>query len=114
MIHVIPVGTAEPQLFGLRNKVDGEMVAINGAGLDVELEIYAKGSETPLESPPVASWSDQDAGKVQVDGCETLAVGHYHVRFKLTDGSSKPGYSPNEGDADLWKVVAIGYRSATA
>lgn len=108
MTHVIPVGTSEPQDFALRD--DG--AAIDGTGLDVELEIYTRvdGEMVQLDDdddPPVAEWLDQVAGTVRVTGCESLEIDNYFVRYKLTDGAGNIGFCPNGAKADLWKVVAI-------
>ncbi len=105
MIHVIPIGTSEPQDFQLKNNG----TALNGSDFDVELEIFAKTTTEPaaVEGPPLAEWLDQDAGTVRVTGCEALALGIYFVRFKLTDSDDNIGFFPNGDKADVWRVVEI-------
>lgn len=106
MKHVIPVGTSEPQDFELRDR--GE--PINGTGLTVTLEIYARGEDAPLTVPPGVAWLSQSAGTVRVTGVAELEAGSYQVRFKLTDGTLEVGYVPNGEHSDLWQVVPIGNR----
>jgi hypothetical protein len=101
MTHTLPVGTSEPQMFQLRD--NGE--PLPGTGLTVSFEIFR--GVTPVESPPAADWLDQAAGTVVVTGMETLAVGEYRVRYKLTDAEDVIGYVPNGKSADKWIVVRI-------
>lgn len=103
--HIIVVGTSEPQDFEVRN--DG--VALDGTGYDVALEItqLVNGVATPVSNPPTANWLTAATGKVRVTGVESLAIGNYLVRFRVTDGGNAIGFFPNGDKADLWRVVDI-------
>lgn len=101
MIHVIPVGTSEPQDFALFN--DG--VALDGTGLSVALDIFTDEGESFSPAPTVV-WLDQSAGTVRVTDTDGLTVGMYRVRFALTDNASQKGFAPNGQPAMFWDVVA--------
>lgn len=108
-IHVIPVGTSEAQEFALRHN-NGQ--AISGVGVDIELEIFKKVDDDWVEiaeedDPPTVAWISEELGTIRVSGVETLEVGSYRVRYKLTDAFDKIGYCPNGEKADLWRVVDI-------
>lgn len=105
MTHPIPVGTSEPQDFEL---IDSGR-PVNGTGVTVALEISKRVGDAlvAVDTPPTVDWLDRTAGTVRVTGVETLTAGSYLVRFRLTDGSGKVGYTPNRERADLWIVVAI-------
>jgi hypothetical protein len=106
IVHYIPVGTSEPQDFALRN--DGE--PFNGTDFTVELEIFRKnadGTFSELEYPPTVAWLTQAAGTVRNTGVETLIVGNYFVRYKVTDSFLNVGFFPNGEKASIWKVVPI-------
>jgi hypothetical protein len=103
MTHTIPVGTSEPQDFELRNNG----VALDGSTLDVALEMVAIEGSTLPETVPTVGWLNRAAGTVRVTGVETLPVGGYRVRYKLTDAGSKIGFCPNGAKADIWQVVAL-------
>jgi hypothetical protein len=105
LTHVIPVGTSEPQDFALRNA--GE--AINATGYTVALEIsqLVNGVAVDVSSPPSAAWLSAATGSVRVTGVETLGIGNYLVRYKVTDTLGKIAFFPNGDKADQWRVVAI-------
>jgi hypothetical protein len=105
MTHIIPFGTSEPQDFALLDAG----AAINGTAIDVDLEIaaYAGGVPSEVDTPPTVAWLSAAAGTVRVTGTESLAVGTYLVRFKLTDAGDLIGFVPNLAKADIWRVVAI-------
>jgi hypothetical protein len=103
-------GTTEPLDIALKDKG----VAINGTSPDtaVTLEIakrLADGTTEAVETPPTVAWLSKANGTVRVLGAETLALGSYLVRYKLTTGSSV-GYCPNGEKADLWVVVPVANR----
>lgn len=102
MVHVIPVGTSEPQDFQLRN--DGS--ALVGSGLVVTLAIEDQ-SGAVIGTPPTVAWLSEAGGTVRVLGVEALPVGTYTVRFELTDGGGRLGFVPNRLAPDVWRVVPI-------
>jgi hypothetical protein len=79
--------------------------AMVGTGFTVTLVCETSAGES-LTSPPTVAWLNQAVGTVTVSGLASLAVGEYHVRFKLTDGASDVDFVPNGGDADRWIVMA--------
>jgi hypothetical protein len=96
-------GTSEPQDFQLYDD-DVELI---GTGFTVALKVYANGTLVST-NPPTVAWLSQAAGTVRVSGVENLTAGEYHVRYTLTDGSSKVGYipgGPNIMEADRWIIV---------
>lgn len=98
--HVIVYGTSEPQDFALLD--DG--AALDGSSLTLGLEARTGEDITGVS----AAWISAAAGTVRVTGVENLALGRYHVRFTLTDGSGKKGYCPNLSvPADEWHVVRV-------
>lgn len=105
MTHIIPVGTSEPQDFALLDAG----VAINGTAITVSLEIaqYASGTTSEVDTPPTVAWLSAAAGTVRVTGTESLEIGTYLVRFKLTDAGSLIGFVPNLAKADIWRVVPV-------
>jgi hypothetical protein len=104
-LHVIPVGTSEPQDFQLRDKG----VAVDATGYTVELQIsrLENGSPVAVSPPPAIAWLSAASGTVRVTGVETLAIGNYLVRYRVTDTGGKVGFFPNGERADQWRVVAI-------
>jgi hypothetical protein len=103
--HVIPFGTSEPQDFELRD----EGVAFDGTSFTLALDIkkLVDGTPTTVPSPPSVAWLTAATGKVRVTGVETLDVGNYLVRYKVTDGGGNAGFFPNGDKAELWRIVAI-------
>lgn len=102
MPHVIPIGTSEPQDFGLFD----DRAPIVGTGWSVALEITARDGAV-IATPPTVAWLNQAAGTVRVTGTEALPLGNYSVRFRLTDLSSKVGFAPNGHAPLLWVVVPV-------
>jgi hypothetical protein len=104
-IHVIPVGTSEPQDFELRN----HGAAIDATGYTVALEIsrLENGQLAAVSAPPSVDWLSAASGTVRVTGVEALAIGNYLVRYQVTDTGGKVGFFPNGDRADQWRVVAI-------
>lgn len=98
MTHVIVVGTEEPQDF----QIFDNAAALVGTSWNVALVFR----ET-VATPPTVAWLDQATGKVRVSGCENLAVGRYHVRYKITDGAGRDAFAPSVLAADEWVVVAV-------
>lgn len=103
--EVIVVGSTEPVDVQLR--ADG--AAQVGTGLDVTLEIarYENGIESAVALPPTIAWLDQATGTVRVTDVDRLVVGHYAVRYRLTNSAGKFGRCPNDESADYWKVVGV-------
>lgn len=101
MVHIIPVGTSEPQDFQLRD--DGE--ALVGTGYSVALEIENR-SGAVIATPPTVAWLSQAAGTVRVSGAQNLDEGTYLVRYALT-GGALVGYCPNGRRPDIWVVVPV-------
>ena len=86
----------------------------NATGLDVELEIKKWNGSAMVDigvSPgPVAAWETIGEGIVEVTGVDSLPIGNYFVRYKLTNGAAEFDYIPNGDKADLWQVVAVAAR----
>lgn len=101
----IVFGTSDPLDVGLTNNG----AAFPGTGLDVSLEIekYTDGVYSVVEDPPTVDWLSAAAGTVRVTGTETLALGNYAVRYKITNGA-QIGRIPNGEKSDLWTVVPVG------
>lgn len=106
--HIIPEGTSEPQDFALLDA--GE--AIDGTSIDVALEI-AKHPDEEVNDPPSVEWLNRAGGTVRVTGTESLTVGLYYVRFKLTDTAGKVGFVPNGRDPLKWRVVPVPEQPST-
>jgi hypothetical protein len=104
-IHVIPVGTSEPQIFELRN--EGAAIDATDFGLELEISQLVNGAPVAVTSPLTAAWSSAAAGTVRVTGVETLAIGNYLVRYKVTDTGGLVGFFPNGDKADIWRVVPV-------
>ena len=104
--YVIPVGTSEPQDFGLLN--DGE--ALDGTGFTIGMEIFrlVDGVMVPVtETGLSVAWLSQSGGTVSVTGVEALIEGKYFVRYTITNVANDLGYVPNGRYADFWDVVPI-------
>lgn len=106
LIIVLGETTAKPQ------QLTEEGEALDGTGLTVTLEIqkYANGAYTEVDTPPTVAWLTQASGIVEITGVETLTVGNYVVRYRLTNGAGEFDYVPNGERSDLWKVVAVANR----
>ena len=95
-------GTSEPQDFQIHD--DDENLV--GTSLTLGLKVYLNGSLVTTNVS--AAWLSQATGTVRVTGIENLNAGEYHVRYTLTDGSSKVGFvpsGPNIVEADRWIIV---------
>lgn len=101
MMLQMVVGTSEPQDARLTD--DG--VALDGTSWDITIEFREHLDEL---SEVQVEWLDQDAGTVRLTGTENVPVGHYHFRFKITDGSGDDAYVPS-GDkpAAVFAVVRV-------
>lgn len=108
MTHTIPVGTSEAQDFQLLDR--GAVPTGDATGYDIELEIARKlagGLTEEVETPPTVAWLNPALWTVRVIGVESLTIGNYLVRYRVTDLAAKEGFFPNGEKADLWKVVKI-------
>jgi len=98
--YEIPFGTTEPQTFKLLD--NGQ--ASNGTALTVTLDVWTE-TGTPVAPVPDADWLDRAAGTVSVTAIDRLPIGHYRVRFKITDSGNTVGYYPNKREPDHWDIV---------
>lgn len=99
--YYIVQGTSEPQDYQLLD--DGEVA--DGTGFNLDIVIYNNGE---LVTGPTVAWLDQTTRTVRVSAMNTLGAGEYHVRYTLTDGTSKVGFvpgGPNSRESDTWVVV---------
>lgn len=110
MMQPIVEGTSEP--YDVQLYDDGEPFV--GTGFFITLVIVHSsgavvGSFDAL--PPVAAWLSQADGTVRITGTETLTVGEYAVRFRVTDALETVGYFPREGAVgavwETWEVVSV-------
>jgi hypothetical protein len=101
----IVVGTSAPRFYQLTN--DGGTLIGTGFTVALSISKLVDGAPTAIESAPSVEWLDQAAGTVRVSGLEVLTLGNYLVRYKLTDLDDEIDYCPNDGPADIWRVVPV-------
>lgn len=95
------VGATKPRLFKLTQVV--------GSPLTIAVSTYSYPAEVLVDPQPLtAAWSDEEERKVLVTGGETLPVGSYILRFKVTDALGKYDFVPSGQHGYLWIVYAVG------
>lgn len=87
-----------------RDAVTGEIENLDGTGFTVSDVILTSIDGTPVDTTAKFGWSSQSDGQVYYDPAASdfqADKSPYRVRVKLTDGSNKIRFYPQQGTAEI-------------